>query len=310
MRVIFMGTPDFAVPTLRALIEAGHEIAAVYTQPPRAAGRGLGLRASPVQMVAEGAGIMVKTPVGLRDEEAQAAFEELRADAAVVVAYGLILPPKVLSSPRHGCLNLHASLLPRWRGAAPIQRAIMAGDAETGVMVMRMERGLDTGPVCLSERTSIGPDETAGALHERLAVLGAPLVLDALDALDAGSLACRRQAEEGVTYAAKIEAGDTRIDWSRPAKAVHDAIRGLSPAPGAWFGLRRGAGEERVRALRSEIASGAGEPGTLLDERFTVACGQGAVRLLEMQPGGKRPMSASAYLNGARLPVGSTLSTA
>lgn len=310
MRVIFMGTPDFAVPTLDALIGADHEIAAVYTQPPRAAGRGLSLRPSPVQRVAETRGLKVRTPVRLRDADDQAAFRALEADVAVVAAYGLILPAAILDGTAQGCLNIHPSLLPRWRGAAPIQRAILAGDRETGVMVMRMEQGLDTGPVCLTRKVAIRPDETAGELHDRLAREGATLMLRALGRMAGRPLDCRPQGETGVTYAAKIDNAEARIDWSRPARAVHDQIRGLSPFPGAWFGIGRAGCEERIKVLRSERATGSGAPGTLLDGRLTVACGEGAVRLVEVQPGGKRSMPAEAYLRGARLEPGTPLNSA
>lgn len=307
MRIIFMGTPSFAVPALGALLDAGHEVVGVYTQPPRAAGRGLGLKKSPVQLFAESKGLSVSTPPSLKSAEEQKQFKALNADAAVVVAYGLILPKAILDAPRYGCFNIHASLLPRWRGAAPIQRAIMAGDAETGVAVMRIEEKLDTGAICLAERTPIWPDEIAGELHDRLAMLGADLMVKALADLAKGSLACWPQHEEGVTYAAKIEPSETRIDWSRPADKVQHQIQGLSPHPGAWFEVDLAGKRERVRALRASLATGDGRPGTLLDDKLTIACGKGAVRLTQVQRAGKRPMSADDFLRGVTLRVGAIL---
>ncbi len=307
MRIVFMGTPDFAVPTLRAVIDAGHDLAAVYTQPPRPAGRGLDLRKSPAQSLAEEQGVAVLTPESLRDSPEQARFAALRAEVAVVVAYGLLLPTPVISAPRHGCLNLHASLLPRWRGAAPIQRAILAGDAESGVGIMRIGEGLDTGPVCIEQRLPIGADETAGELHDRMAEEGARLMVEALASLESGALTCREQ-EGAPSYAKKIVPAETRIDWSQSAKDVHNLIRGLSPFPGAWFELEVGGKSERVRALRSTRIEGEGKPGTLLDDRLTIACGTGAVRLLELQRAGKRPMDAAEFLRGMSLRQGMTVS--
>jgi len=307
MRIIFMGTTDFAVPAFGAVLEAGHEVVGVYTQPPRAAGRGLGLRKSPVQVFAEGNGLPVLTPASLKSPEEQARFKSFNADAAVVVAYGLILPKPILDAPRFGCFNIHASLLPRWRGAAPIQRAIMAGDAETGVAIMRLDEGLDTGAVCLAERTPISSTETAGELHDHLAALGAGLMVRALSDLAKGALACWPQHEEGVTYSAKIEASDTRIDWSRPADEVQHQIQGLSPQPGAWFEMEFAGKRERVRALRATLAEGEGKPGTLLDNQLTIACGKGAVRVTEVQRAGKRPMSAGDFLRGANISAGEIL---
>jgi methionyl-tRNA formyltransferase len=304
LRIIFMGTPDFAVPTLRAILEAGHELVAVYTQPPRAAGRGMALRKSPVQQAAEQADSPVRTPERLKDREEQDRFSDLNADAAVVVAYGLILPRRILDGTRHGALNLHASLLPRWRGAAPINRAIMAGDKETGVAVMRITEGLDAGPVCLEARVPIGPDQTAGELHDELARRGARLMVHSLSALEKGQLDCRPQAESGVTYAQKIDPAETRIDWSRPAGEVHNLIRGLSPFPGAWFGVEINGKRERIKALRSTLAEGKGTPGTLLYDTLTVACGRGAVRLTEVQRAGKKPMAAEDFLRGVKLRAG------
>lgn len=300
LRVVFMGTPAFSVSTLAALVEAGHEIVACYTRAPKPAGRrGLTLTKSPVHEFAESRAIPVFTPRTLRDEAEIARVRAHDADVAVVVAYGLILPRAVLEAPRFGCLNLHASLLPRWRGAAPIQRAIMDGDFETGVMVMRMEEGLDTGPVAMTHRTPIAPDATAGELHDALSVAGAGLAVRALGALERGELDFEPQPEEGVVYAHKIEKSETRIDWSAPAKVVHDRIRGLSPFPGAWFEADLGRGSERVKVLRSTLAEGSGAPGQLLGENLVVACGTGAVRLLNVQRAGGKPVSAADFLRGA-----------
>jgi len=307
LRIVFMGTPGFAVPTLRAVGEAGHKIAAVYTQPPRAAGRGMALRKSPVQAAAEAAGLEVRTPERLKGVEEQERFRSLNADAAVVVAYGLILPKPILDGTRLGALNLHASLLPRWRGAAPINRAVMAGDAETGVSIMRVTEGLDAGPVCLEIRVPIGPDETAGELHDVLAERGARLMVQALSALERGALDCRPQAEGSVTYADKIDPAETRIDWSRSARDVHNLIRGLSPFPGAWFEAEINGKRERIKALRSTLAAGSGPPGAVLDGDLTVACGKGAIRLTEVQRAGKKPMPAKEFLLGVRLGVGESV---
>jgi methionyl-tRNA formyltransferase len=307
LRLVFMGTPRFAVPTLGNLVAEGHEVAAVYTQPPRAAGRGLISRKSPVHEVAEGFGLVVRTPASLKPESETAELGRLAPDVVVVVAYGQILPRPILAVPRLGCLNLHASLLPRWRGAAPIERAIMAGDGETGAMVMRMEAGLDTGPAALSERTAIGPDETAGDLTERLSRRGADLMARALAALARGVLTFTPQSEAGVTYAKKIDKGETRIDWSRSAAEVHNHIRGLSPDPGAWFEADFGRGLERVRVIRSTSSDGSGVPGTVLDDRLAIACGDGAVRLLELQRAGRQPLKAEAFLRGTPIAAGSRL---
>ncbi len=307
LKIVFMGTPDFAVPTLAELIGQGHNVAAVYTQPPRPAGRGMAERPSPVQQLAERFGIRVLSPASLRSDEEHDRFAGLGADVAVVVAYGLILPQPILDAPPLGAFNLHASLLPRWRGAAPIQRAIMAGDAETGVAVMQMEAGLDTGPVAMVERTPIGPDETAGALHDRLARLGADLMARALAAPQRGSLTLQPQAAEGVTYAAKIGKGETRIDWSRPAAEVHNRIRGLSPFPGAWTEMQVGGKHERVKLLASILAAGSGEPGSVLDGALTIACGEGAVRITEVQRAGGKAMGAEEFLRGADVPKGARL---
>ncbi|RVB77138.1 MULTISPECIES: methionyl-tRNA formyltransferase [unclassified Mesorhizobium] len=309
LRVVFMGTPEFSVPTLRAIAEAGHEIEAVYTQPPRAAGRrGLELTPSPVQREAERLGVEVRTPVSLKSEAEQQAFRALRADVAVVVAYGLLLPKPILEAPRLGCLNGHASLLPRWRGAAPIQRAVMAGDAETGMMVMRMEEGLDTGPVAMIEKCAIGPDMTAGDLHDRLMLIGAALMAEALARLERDALTFTAQATVGVTYAKKIDKAETRVDWTRPAGEVHDHIRGLSPFPGAWCETEIGGRLERLKLLRSTLSQGAGESGGILDDRLTVACGSGAIRLVEVQRAGGRPIAAQEFLRGAKLEKGTKFS--
>ena len=293
MKIIFMGTPDFSVPVLEALAQQ-HEIVAVYCQPPRQAGRGKADRASPVQARAEALGLAVRHPISLRDPAAQAEFAGFGADIAVVVAYGLILPQAVLDAPRLGCLNIHASLLPRWRGAAPIHRAIMAGDAETGICIMQMEAGLDTGPVLLRQSTPIAQAETTAELHDRLSALGAALICTALTALPLPAVV---QSEQGVTYAAKIDKSEARIDWSRPAIEVDRQIRGLSPFPGAWCEV---AGE-RVKLLRSALSDGQAEVGQVLSG-FTIACGEGAVQITLAQREGKRPMAAAEVLKGLRLP--------
>ncbi|TGP51553.1 methionyl-tRNA formyltransferase [bacterium M00.F.Ca.ET.230.01.1.1] len=308
LRVIFMGTPDFSVPTLRAIAEAGHEIVAVYTQPPRAAGRrGLELTPSPVQREAERLGLEVRTPTSLKSEAEQQVFADLQADVAVVVAYGLLLPKAVLDAPRLGCLNGHASLLPRWRGAAPIQRAIMAGDAETGMMIMKMEEGLDTGPVALVEKVAIAPDMTAGELHDRLMAEGASLMVRALAQLGINCLTFTPQATEGVTYARKIDKSETRVDWTRPSGEVHNHIRGLSSFPGAWCEVEIGGRMERLKLLRSTLSDGVGESGGILDDRLTVACGSGAVRLVEVQRAGGKPAAAQEFLRGAKIEKGTKL---
>ena len=302
LRIAFFGTPRFAVPTLTEIVGHGHEVAAVYSQPPRPAGRGMAERKSPVHETATQFGLPVFTPKGLRSPEDADAFAALGLDAAVVVAYGLILPKAFLAAPAHGCLNLHASLLPRWRGAAPIARAIMAGDVETGIMVMQMDEGLDTGPVAMSERVAIGADATAGELRETLAARGADLMVRALAAVSRGQLDTIPQALDGVTYAKKLDKSETRIDWSRSAREVHNHIRGLSPDPGAWFEADFGKGPERIRALRSTPAEETGAPGTVIDD-LTVACAAGAVRLVEVQRAGKQPVKAAAFLRGLRAPL-------
>ena len=307
LRIVFMGTPDFAVPTLAAIAAAGHAIAAVYSQPPRPAGRGLQQQKSPVHLFADGAGIPVLTPRSLRDEPAQAQFQAHRADAAIVVAYGLILPKPVVDAPRHGCFNLHGSALPRWRGAAPIQRAIMAGDRDTAAAIMRMDEGLDTGPVCASAPIPIGPDMTAGDLHDVMAARGAKLMVEALAALERGALACTPQPRDGVTYAGKIDKGEARIDWIRPAAEVHNKVRGLAPSPGAYFEVAPGGHTERIKVLRATVVSGGGAAGTLLDSDGTIACADGAIRLVEVQRAGRRPMSAAELLRGFALAPGTSV---
>ena len=305
LRLVFMGTPDFAVPTLLEIVGAGHEIAAVYTRAPRPAGRGMAPRESPVAREAEWFGLPIFTPKTLRDGDAAAAMRAHGADAAVVVAYGLILPKPILDAFPLGCFNLHASLLPRWRGAAPIHRAIMAGDRETGVMVMKMEEGLDTGPIAMAERVPIGPDATTGELHDELARLGADLMLRALAALEKGALQLTPQETAGVTYANKIDKGETRIDWTKPWQQIHDHCRALSPFPGAWFEL---AGVGRVKVLRTTKGVGGDAPGRVLDDRLTIACGEGAVRLIELQRAGGKPMSADEFLRGMPVAPASMLS--
>jgi methionyl-tRNA formyltransferase len=295
MRIVFMGTPEFSVAALDALQDAGHEICAVYSQPPRPAGRGKKLRPSPVQARAEALGLEMRQPVSLKDPAEQAAFAALEAEVAVVVAYGLLLPQAILDAPRRGCLNIHASLLPRWRGAAPIHRAIMAGDAQTGVCIMQMDAGLDTGPVLSREALTIAATETTGALHDRLATLGARLIVDTLAQLE--DLHPEPQPEDGVTYAHKIDKAEARVDWSRPAVEVDRLIRGLSPFPGAWTE----AAGARVKLLGSRVAEGAAAPGALLGG-FTVACGSGAVEITRAQREGKKPMDQADFLAGARLP--------
>jgi methionyl-tRNA formyltransferase len=307
MRVVFMGTPDFAVPVMTEILGQGHEIVAVYTRAPKPAGRGMDLRLSPVHALADTFGIPVFTPKTLRDADEQARFAAHDTDVAVVVAYGLILPKPVLDAPHLGCLNLHGSLLPRWRGAAPIQRAIMAGDRESGVMVMKMEEGLDTGPVGMAERIAITPDMTAGELHDKLCVIGADLMARALAALSRHSLQFTPQASEGVTYAHKIEKAEARIDWSRDAQSLHDHVRGLSPFPGAFVEVDLGKGLERVKVLRTRIVEGHAPAGTLLDDALTVACGQGALQLVDVQRAGKAPMKADEFLRGARIAKGAIL---
>lgn len=296
MRIVFMGTPDFSVPVLDALVADGHEIAAVYCQPPRPAGRGKKDRPTPVHARATELGLEVRHPVSLKGADQQAEFAALAADVAVVVAYGLILPQAVLDAPHHGCLNIHASLLPRWRGAAPIHRAIMAGDAETGVCIMQMEAGLDTGPVLMREATAIGSEETTAQLHDRLSDMGAALIVQALRRLP--ELTADEQPEEGVTYAHKIDKAEARVDWTRPAAEVDRQIRGLSPFPGAWCEIDG----QRVKLLASRLTEGTGPAGVVLDDSLRVACGDGAVELLRLQRAGKGAQDREVFLNG--FPVG------
>ena len=301
LRIIFMGTPDFAVPALMALVDAGHEVVCAYTQPPRPAGRGKQLQPSPVQREAEARGIAVRHPVSLKGAEEQAAFAALNADVAIVAAYGLILPRSVLDAPRHGCINLHASLLPRWRGAAPIQRAILSGDAETGVTIMQMEAGLDTGPMLAEVRTAVD-GKTAGELTAELAELGGRLLLEVLADLPAHPP--RPQPDDGVTYAAKIDKAESRLNFTRPAAEVERQVRAFAPAPGAFFELDG----ERYRVLAAEVVDGSGEPGMTLDDQLTVACGEGAIRPLLIQRAGRPVMDRAALLRGRAVPPGTKLS--
>jgi methionyl-tRNA formyltransferase len=302
MRLAFMGTPDFSAPILAALIEAGHEIVAVYSQPPRPAGRGHKEQLTPVHAFAAARGIEVRTPKSLKSPEEQQAFCDLGLDMAVVAAYGLILPKAVLDAPKHGCLNVHASLLPRWRGAAPIQRAILAGDAETGVTIMQMDVGLDTGDMLLKDVIQITPQTTAQSLHDELASMGARLIVEAVARYS--DLAAQKQPEEGVTYAAKLSKDEGRLDWARPAAELERQVRGLNPWPGVWCEL----GSERLKVLEAEPVSGKGAPGTALDGALTIACGEGALRLLRVQRPGKGPMAAEDMLRGFAVPAGTVLS--
>jgi methionyl-tRNA formyltransferase len=304
LRLIFMGTPDFAVPTLRALHERGHKIVAVYTRAAKPAGRGMRLQPTPVEQEARRLGIPVFTPTTLKTQESLREFEAHAADAAVVVAYGMILPRAILDAPRLGCFNLHGSLLPRWRGAAPINRAIMADDAESGVMVMKMDAGLDTGDVAMAERLAITDAVTAADLHDALAPPGADLMVRAMDALERGKLRLNKQSDQGVTYAAKIDKAEARIDWNKPARAVLRHIHGLSPFPGAWCEMPIEGEPARVKILRCEMTDGSGAAGELLDGRLAVACAQGAIRILELQRAGKAPMRAADFLRGTPLKAG------
>jgi methionyl-tRNA formyltransferase len=301
LRLIFMGTPDFSVPTLLELVAHGHEIAAVYTRAPKPGGRGMKLQATPVEVEARRLGIPVLTPKTLKTSEALEEFRSHEADAAVVVAYGMILPQAILDAPKLGCYNLHASLLPRWRGAAPINRAIMADDAESGVMVMKMDVGLDTGDVAMAERLAITDAMTASDLHDALAPLGADLMVRAMAALERGALQLTKQSEQGVTYAAKIDKAEARIDWNKSARAVLRHIHGLSPFPGAWSEIAGGGDAARVKILRCEPVKGAGTPGSVLDDQLTIACGEGAIRIIELQRAGKAPMKAADFLRGVPL---------
>ncbi|EJZ22275.1 methionyl-tRNA formyltransferase [Rhizobium sp. Pop5] len=309
LRIIFMGTPEFSVPTLRLLVEAGHSIVAVYTQPPRPGGRrGLDLQKSHVHQAAELLGLPVFTPVNFKDPEERERFAAFNADVGVVVAYGLLLPEAILNGTRDGCYNGHASLLPRWRGAAPIQRAIMAGDEKTGMMVMKMDKGLDTGAVALTREIEIEPNMTAGELHDRLMLTGAKAMAEAMVKLEMNDLPLTPQSEEGVLYAAKIDKAETRIDFARDARNVHNHIRGLAPFPGAWFELEIGSKPERVKVLGSELAQGQGAAGELLTDDLVVACGSGAVRLTRLQKAGGKPLAADDFLRGTPLAAGKRLS--
>ncbi|MCV3736485.1 methionyl-tRNA formyltransferase [Rhizobium sp. TRM96647] len=309
LRIVFMGTPEFSVPTLNALSQAGHTIVAAYSQPPRPGGRrGLELQKSPVHQAAESLSVPVFTPLNFKAEADRAAFRAHEADVAVVVAYGLLLPEAILTGTRLGCYNGHASLLPRWRGAAPIQRAIMAGDRETGIMVMKMDKGLDTGPVALTRRVAIGPDMTGGELHDALKEAGGPLMAEAMARLEAGNLPLTPQEEAGVVYAAKIDKGETRIDFSRPAAEVHNHIRALAPFPGAWFELPVAGRPERVKVLGSKLGDAAGVPGTVLGgEGLAIACKDGSVSLTRLQKAGGKPMDASDFLRGTPVSAGTVI---
>lgn len=302
LRIVFMGTPEFSVPALVNLAGHGHEIVACYSQPPRPAGRrGLELRKSPVHEKAEQLGIAVHTPESLKGESEQQVFAAHDADVAVVIAYGLLLPEPVLNAPRHGCYNGHASLLPRWRGAAPIQRAIMAGDQETGVCIMKMDAGLDTGPVALEERVAIDADMTASQLHDRLSLLTADLMVRSMAALERGNLKLTPQPDAGVEYARKISKEETRIDWALPAQQVHDHIRGLSPFPGAWCEMRIGNTVQRVKVLASSQVAGQGSPGELLDGDLVIACGEGAIKLVRVQRAGKQAQDVGEFMRGTQV---------
>lgn len=303
LRIIFMGTPDFSVPSLIELVGQGHEIVGVYSQPPRPAGRrGLELKQSPVHQKAEQFGLPVFTPGTLRDEAEQEAFKNLDADVAIVIAYGLLLPEAVLNAPEYGCYNGHASLLPRWRGAAPIQRAIMAGDTETGSMIMKMDKGLDTGPVALAEKIAIPDNMTAGELHDKLSIVTADLMVRAVGAIERGSLNLTPQADTGIEYAHKIEKSETRIDWSRPATEVHNHIRGLSPFPGSWCEMELSGKTTRVKVLSSEVSTVQGEAGTLIDAgELTIACAENAVVFKRVQKAGGKPQSGEEFLRGNKI---------
>lgn len=306
--IVFMGTPEFSVPTLRAVMAAGHRVKAVYTQPPRPAGRrGLADTPSPIHRFAQSHGLEVRTPINLKSLEEQGKFADLGADVAVVVAYGLLLPKPVLDATRLGCVNVHASLLPRWRGAAPIHRAIMAGDAETGVMTMRMEEGLDTGPVLMTSRTPIGDDETTGELHDRLAQMGAVLLVETLAGLAEGRVMATPQSASGVTYARKIDKAEARIDFSRSARDAKNQIRGMSPFPGAWFEIEAGGRLERIKVLRAELVPGRGAAGQVLDERLAIACAQGAIRPLVLQRAGRQAVSIDEFCRGFAVSVGALI---
>ena len=310
LSIIFMGTPEFSVPTLRSLIDAGHKIRAVYTQPPRPGGRrGLDLQKSPVHQAAELLGLPVFTPVNFRDPDERQRFRDLDADVAVVVAYGLLLPEAILTGTRLGCYNGHASLLPRWRGAAPIQRAIMAGDGKTGMMVMKMDKGLDTGPVALTREVEIGETMTSGELHDKLMLVGAKAMAEAMNKLEHNELPLTAQPAEGVLYAAKIDKGETRIDFGKPAADVHNHIRGLSPFPGAWFEAEIAGRPERIKVLGSELAEGSGAPGSVLTDDLVIACASGAVRLTKLQKAGGKLLASADFLRGTPIPPGTVLAS-
>jgi len=308
LRIIFMGTPEFSVPTLSALVVAGHDVVAVYTQPPRPSGRGMGEKKSAIHVRAEELSIKVYTPNTLKTPQAQSEFSALNADIAVVVAYGLLLPQPILDAPRLGCYNGHASLLPRWRGAAPIQRAIEAGDEESGVMIMQMEAGLDTGPVLMHEKTPITPDMTAGELHDVLSALTAKLMVEAMKVLEAGAPTLILQSVEGVTYANKITKAETRIDWDRPVSQVQNHICAMAPYPGAWCEMELGSKPTRVKILRSETVEGKGKPGEVLDQQLTIACNEGAIRPSRLQKAGKQPCDQEEFLRGNPVAKGTVLS--
>lgn len=308
LSIIFMGTPEFSVPTLRSLIDAGHKIRAVYTQPPRPGGRrGLDLQKSPVHQAAELLGLPVFTPVNFRDPDERQRFRDLDADVAVVVAYGLLLPEAILTGTRLGCYNGHASLLPRWRGAAPIQRAIMAGDSKTGMMVMKMDKGLDTGPVALTREVEIGATMTSGELHDKLMLVGAKAMAEAMNKLEHDELPLTAQPDEGVLYAAKIDKGETRIDFDKSSVEVHNHIRGLSPFPGAWFEAEIAGRPERIKVLGSELAEGSGAPGSVLTDDLVIACASGAVRLTKLQKAGGKPLASADFLRGTLIAPGTVL---
>lgn len=310
LSIIFMGTPEFSVPTLRSLIDAGHKIRAVYTQPPRPGGRrGLDLQKSPVHQAAELLGLPVFTPVNFRDPDERQRFRDLDADVAVVVAYGLLLPEAILTGTRLGCYNGHASLLPRWRGAAPIQRAIMAGDSKTGMMVMKMDKGLDTGPVALTREVEIGATMTSGELHDRLMLVGAKAMAEAMNKLEHDELPLTAQPDEGVLYAAKIDKGETRIDFDKSSVEVHNHIRGLSPFPGAWFEAEIAGRPERIKVLGSELAEGSGAPGSVLTDDLVIACASGAVRLTKLQKAGGKPLASADFLRGTPIAPGTVLAS-
>ena len=307
LRIVFMGTPEFAVPSLVELLGQGHEIVTVYTQPPRPSGRGMELKKSAIHEKSQQFGIPVRIPQSINSPDEIENFKQLQPELAVVIAYGLLLPEAILNTPKLGCYNGHASLLPRWRGAAPIQRAIMAGNSETGVSIMKMTKGLDEGPVGLMEKTPIPQNMTAGELHDRLSTLTADLMVRAVGALERGSLELQEQGQSGITYAHKIEKAETRVDWSRTAEQVHNHVRGLSPFPGAWTEIPINGRNQRVKVLKSEVSSKAGEPGMVLDEELTIACGSGSVKLIELQRSGKQPQPIDDFIRGSQIEPNSVL---